>query len=148
MSHSLCIVGADEDGGWVECRTAKGYSYFYNTATGESQWVAPEGFKGTSHDLKRDEIQSIVTKVTADYDRWTLLESNEPLIIQLQARWRGILVRKTFQARLKHFRDNDQAIVKIQANWKGFQQRTAYRERLEYMKTQMAVIIKVGTIMQ
>ncbi len=41
--------------------------------------------------------QAVVTKVTADYDRWALLKANEPLITQLQAHWKGALIRREFR---------------------------------------------------
>jgi hypothetical protein len=136
-------LGEDGDQGWAEYRTAKGYTYYYNGQSGESQWGKPDGFQGTSHDLTRDEIQTVVTKVTADYDRWALLKSNEPLVIQLQARWRGIMVRKAFHSRMQYLKENVPSVVTIQAHWKGHRQQKAYKERLEYLKQQMAVAIKL-----
>ena len=139
-------MGEDSDQGWAEYRTSKGYSYYYNATSGESQWGKPEGFQGKSHDLTRDEIQNVVTKVTADYDRWALLKANEPLVVQLQARWRGISVRKAYHSRLQYLRDNESSVVAIQARWKGYRQQKAYRERLDYLKRQMDVVVKVGGV--
>ena len=49
-----------------------------------------------------------VTNVTADYDRWALLKANEPLITQLQAYWKGALVRRAFSSRLDYLRAHEQ----------------------------------------
>ena len=137
-------VGEDTSGGWAEYRTPRGHIYYFNSATEESHWGRPDNFQGTSHDLTKDEIQSVITKVTADFDRWTLLEANEPLVVQLQARWRGILVRKAFQARLQYLRENEGSAVALQANWRGYRQRKAYKERLAYLNDQAAIAVKVG----
>ena len=140
-------VGEDTSGGWAEYRTPRGYTYYYNSATEESHWGRPENFQGSTHDLTKDEIQSAITKVTADFDRWTLLEANTPLVVQLQARWRGMLVRRTYQARLQYLRDNADSAVALQAHWRGYRQRKAYQERLAYLNGQAATAVKVGVAM-
>ena len=159
MCDSVCVcvhtsqmlfhpaVGEDTSGGWAEYRTPRGHIYYFNSATEESHWGRPDSFQGTSHDLTKDEIQSVITKVTADFDRWTLLEANEPLVVQLQARWRGILVRRAFQARLQYLRENEGSAVALQANWRGYRQRKAYKERLAYLNDQAAIAVKVGVAM-
>lgn len=128
-------VGADSDEGWSEYRTKDGHTYYYNGKTGQSQWEKPDNYTGTSHELTRDEIQSVVTKVTADFDRWALLKANEPLITLLQAMWRSILVRRVFRERLQYLRENEPSAVKLQAHWKGFKQRQAYNKRLEHLNS-------------
>ena len=89
-------------------------------------------------------MQAVVTKVTADFDRWTLMQANEPLIVQLQANWRGLLVRRPFQDRLAYLRSNQDRAVKLQATWKGYQQRKAYQERLAFLRQQAAVALRVS----
>lgn len=141
-------VGEDTSGGWAEYRTPRGHIYYFNSATEESHWGRPDSFQGTSHDLTKDEIQSVITKVTADFDRWTLLEANEPLVVQLQARWRGILVRRAFQARLQYLRENEGSAVALQANWRGYRQRKAYKERLAYLNDQAAIAVKLQSMIR
>lgn len=107
----------------------------------------------------------VVTKVTADYDRWTLLKSNEPLIIQLQARIRGDQCRKIFLSRLDYLRAHEQQAIVLQvygvqcvvnivlhtaynyeflqSHWKGSKQKKSYQERLDYLTSQAAVAVKV-----
>ena len=59
-------------------------------------------------------LQVVVTKVTAEFDRWTLLKSNEPLITQLQARIRGTQCRKSFLSRLDFLRAHEKQAVALQ----------------------------------
>ena len=87
--------------------------------------------------------QAVVTKVTADYDRWTLMEANEPLIVQLQAHWRGALVRRPFQDRLEYLRKHEAQAVVLQTHVKGYQQRKAYQSRLEFLRKQAAIAVRV-----
>ena len=84
-----------------------------------------------------------MTKVTAEFDRWTLMQSNEPLIVHLQACWRGILVRQPYQARLKYLQSNQESAVLLQSHWKGHVQKKAYKERLAFLQNQTSVAIKV-----
>lgn len=56
----------------------------------------------------------VVTKVTADYDRWTLLKSNEPLVIMLQARLRGRQCRNAFLSRMDYLKAHEQQAVTLQ----------------------------------
>ena len=52
--------------------------------------------------------------MTADYDRWTLLKSNEALITQLQARLRGNQCRKAFCSRLDFLKAHEQQTITLQ----------------------------------
>lgn len=88
----------------------------------------------------------MVTKVTADFDRWTLMQANEPLIMQLQAKWRGFLVRRPYQDRLRYLQSHQEQAVKLQAYWKGHQQKKAYQERLTFLKEQAAVALRVSPL--
>lgn len=89
-------------------------------------------------------MQSVVTKVTADFDRWTLMQANEPVIVQLQAQWRGALVRRPYQERLSYLSSHQDKAVQLQAYWKGYQQKKAYQERLAFLKRQAAVALRVS----
>ena len=89
----------------------------------------------------------MVTKVTADYDRWTLMKANEPLIVQLQSHWRGALVRRPFRERMEYLRAHEAQAVQLQAHWKGYQQRKAYQDRLQYLQQQAATVVMVCVCM-
>ena len=89
-------------------------------------------------------VQAVVTKVTADFDRWTLMQANEPLIVHLQATWRGVMVRRPYQDRLNYLQSHQEQAVKLQAYWKGHQQKKAYKERLAFLKQQAAVALRVN----
>ena len=74
------------------------------------------------------------------------MQANEPLVVQLQAQWRGMLVRKPYQERLGYLHSQQDQTVKLQAYWKGYQQRKAYQERLDFLKRQAAVALRVSTV--
>lgn len=58
--------------------------------------------------------QSVITKVTAAHDRQLLWKANVSLVIKLQARLRGFLVRQKFAESSHAFRTLLPAVIKIQ----------------------------------
>uniref|UniRef100_A0A8B9CAX0 IQ motif containing GTPase activating protein 2 n=1 Tax=Anser brachyrhynchus TaxID=132585 RepID=A0A8B9CAX0_9AVES len=81
-------------------------------------------------------------KITADYNREQLWLANENLIVQLQARARGYLVRKNYQERKAYLQSQEPSAIKIQAFWKGFKQRKSYVDRLKVLQGNVGAIIQ------
>ena len=59
-------------------------------------------------------LQAVVSRQTAEYDRWTYMQSNEPTIVKLQAHWKGYLARKAYEERLHFMKEQLPAIIRIQ----------------------------------
>ncbi|KAK2525054.1 Iqgap3 [Columba guinea] len=135
--------------GWVRHRLADGANFYLSLQSLEGGWQRPRhGAPNTTH-LSRDEIQSIITQVTAAHDRECLWASNVAFVVRLQARLRGFLVRRDFAARRHVLREQRPAATRIQACWRGFKQRRAYQERLRYLRdnTDAAIKIQAGVRM-
>ncbi|MEQ2263214.1 WW domain binding protein 4, partial [Xenotaenia resolanae] len=49
---------------WVEGQTDDGHTYYYNTASGESQWDKPEGFQGGSSASAQFQYSGVNTFLT------------------------------------------------------------------------------------
>ncbi|PKU44504.1 ras gtpase-activatinghypothetical protein [Limosa lapponica baueri] len=128
---------------WIKLVMQNMYDYYYNVDTEEGTCVAPEGVVPKSSWLTGEEIQNIVGQVTADYNREQLWLANENLIVQLQARARGFLVRKNYQERKAYLQNQEPSAIKIQAFWKGFKQRKSYVDRLKVLQGNVAAIIKI-----
>ncbi|XP_050022262.1 ras GTPase-activating-like protein IQGAP3 [Alexandromys fortis] len=128
---------------WVRHDMKDGSAYYFHLQTFQGTWEhPPRCHLNTSH-LTWEEIQSVITKVSAAHDRQLLWKANVGFVIQLQARLRGFLVRQKF-AECSHFlRTLLPAIIKIQAHWRGYRQRKTYQERLQYFKANMDAIIKI-----
>uniref|UniRef100_A0A8D0FL97 IQ motif containing GTPase activating protein 2 n=1 Tax=Strix occidentalis caurina TaxID=311401 RepID=A0A8D0FL97_STROC len=101
---------------WIKLVMKTRYNYYYNVETEESACVAPEGVVPKTSWLTGAEIQSIVGQVTADYNREQLWLANENLIVELQARARGFLVRKNYQERKAYLQNQEPSAIKIQGN--------------------------------
>uniref|UniRef100_A0AAY4BEK0 IQ motif containing GTPase activating protein 2 n=1 Tax=Denticeps clupeoides TaxID=299321 RepID=A0AAY4BEK0_9TELE len=144
--HNVPAGGVDVV--WVKHRIKDKYDYFYNLDTKEGVWKQPEGFEHNSSQLSREEIQSTVAGVTAEYNREQLWLANEPLVMQLQALIRGYLVRKAYIERLEFLRQQEPSVVKLQAAWKGCKQRRAYTEWTNMMKNNEASIVKIQTVVK
>ncbi|NXV54287.1 IQGA2 protein, partial [Uria aalge] len=128
---------------WIKLVMKNMYDYYYNVDTEEGTCVAPEGVVPKTSWLTGEEIQNIVGQVTADYNREQLWLANENLIVQLQARARGFLVRKNYQERKAYLQNQEPSAIKIQAYWKGFKQRKSYVDRLKVLQGNVAAIVKI-----
>uniref|UniRef100_A0AAR2KVP5 Ras-GAP domain-containing protein n=1 Tax=Pygocentrus nattereri TaxID=42514 RepID=A0AAR2KVP5_PYGNA len=92
--------------------------------------------------------QSVVSGVTAAYNREQLWLANESLIAKLQARCRGYLVRRGLKQRLDFLKDQDPAIKCIQAHWKGYKERKAFGERKQYLKDHTEDAVKIQSMVR
>uniref|UniRef100_A0A8C0IJD5 IQ motif containing GTPase activating protein 2 n=1 Tax=Bubo bubo TaxID=30461 RepID=A0A8C0IJD5_BUBBB len=142
-AKNLKIREDSNESPWIKLVMKNRYNYYYNVDTEESACVAPEGVVPKTSWLTGAEIQSIVGQVTADYNREQLWLANENLIVELQARARGFLVRKNYQERKAYLQNQEPSAIKIQAYWKGFKQRKSYVDRLKVLQGNVAAIVKV-----
>ncbi|XP_066195169.1 ras GTPase-activating-like protein IQGAP2 isoform X3 [Sylvia atricapilla] len=131
------------EGPWIKLVMKDMYDYYYNVETEEGTCVAPRGVVPKTSWLTGEEIQNIVGQVTADYNREQLWLANENLIVGLQARARGFLVRKNYQERKAYLQNQEPSAIKIQAFWKGFKQRKSYVDRLKVLQSNVAAIVKI-----
>ncbi|XP_068778364.1 ras GTPase-activating-like protein IQGAP3 isoform X1 [Struthio camelus] len=148
QEHLAALVASKKQTGsgkpcWVRHRLKDGAEYFLSLQTFEGTWDRPrDGVLNTTH-LSREEIQSIVTRVTAAHDRERLWAANVGFVVRLQARARGYLVRRAFAARRHVLREQWPAAARIQAFWRGYRQRRAYLERLRYLHANADAAVKI-----
>ncbi|XP_045310452.1 ras GTPase-activating-like protein IQGAP3 isoform X3 [Leopardus geoffroyi] len=128
---------------WVQHDMRDGSAYYLHLQTFRGTWEPPTGCRLNTSHLTREEIQSAITKVTAARDRQQLWKANVGLVIQLQARMRGFLVRQKFAERSRFLRTWLPAVIRIQAHWRGYRQRKAYLGRLQYLKANSDAVIKI-----
>ncbi|KAJ8285564.1 hypothetical protein GJAV_G00028290 [Gymnothorax javanicus] len=145
LSQQQTLNTTEESSGsmWVKHCIKDKYDFFYNLVTKEGFWLEPEGFVHSSAHLTKEEIQSIVGRVTAEFNREQLWLANEPLIVLLQARVRGYLVRRAYSERLEYLRQQEPSVIRLQASWKGYKQRKTYKNRLSMLQNNVAAIVKI-----
>uniref|UniRef100_A0AAQ4RP73 IQ motif containing GTPase activating protein 2 n=1 Tax=Gasterosteus aculeatus aculeatus TaxID=481459 RepID=A0AAQ4RP73_GASAC len=134
------------DSVWVKHCFKDKYDYYYNLETGRGLWEEPEGFEHSGGQLSKDEIQSVVSCVTAEYNREQLWMANERLVTQLQAMTRGYLVRKKHAKRMEYLRQQEPHVVKLQACWKGYKQRKMFKNRRNLFQENVASIVKIQAV--
>ncbi|NXN56751.1 IQGA3 protein, partial [Rynchops niger] len=128
---------------WIQHKLPDGAEFYLSLQTFEGSWQRPrDGGLNTMH-LSREEIQSVVTQVTAAHDRERLWASNVAFLVRLQARLRGWLVRREFAAQRHVLREQRPAAIRIQACWRGYKQRRAYQERLRYLHANADAAVKI-----
>uniref|UniRef100_A0A8C5I9W7 IQ motif containing GTPase activating protein 2 n=1 Tax=Gouania willdenowi TaxID=441366 RepID=A0A8C5I9W7_GOUWI len=130
------------DGVWVKHSIKDRYDFYYNLETGHSTWEEPEGCERNCGHLSKEDIQGVVSSVTAEYNREQMWLANEFLVTQLQARIRGYLVRKKRAQRMEYLHQQEPHIVKLQACWKGYKQRKMYKVRMNLLQENVGSIIQ------
>uniref|UniRef100_A0A8C7UY73 IQ motif containing GTPase activating protein 2 n=1 Tax=Oncorhynchus mykiss TaxID=8022 RepID=A0A8C7UY73_ONCMY len=140
LAHSECV--------WVKHRIKDSYDYYYNLENREGTWEEPEDFTHNSTQLRREEIQSVVGGVTAEYNREQLWLANETLVTQLQARIRGYLVRRAHAQRLDYLLQQQPHVVRLQASWKGYKQRKVYKDRLNVLQSNVGTVVKLQSFVK
>ncbi|NXB94605.1 IQGA3 protein, partial [Vidua chalybeata] len=128
---------------WTRHRLPDGAEYYLNLQTLEGSWQCPRDGSFNAAHLSREEIQSVIARVTLAHDRERLWASSVALVVRLQARLRGFLVRRRFAARRRVLREQRPAAIRIQACWRGYRQRRAYLDRLHYLKSNTEAAIKI-----
>uniref|UniRef100_A0A8C9UGE9 IQ motif containing GTPase activating protein 3 n=1 Tax=Serinus canaria TaxID=9135 RepID=A0A8C9UGE9_SERCA len=128
---------------WVQHRLLDGAEYFLNLQTLEGSWQCPRHGSFNSTHLSREEMQSVISRVTLAHERERLWASREALVVRLQARLRGFLVRRQLAAWRHVLQEQRPAAIRIQACWRGYRQRRAYLDRLHYLKSNTEAAIKI-----
>uniref|UniRef100_A0A8C7K646 IQ motif containing GTPase activating protein 2 n=1 Tax=Oncorhynchus kisutch TaxID=8019 RepID=A0A8C7K646_ONCKI len=141
-------LAGSSDSVWVKHQIKGGYDYYYNLENREGTWEEPEDFTHNSTQLRREEIQSVVGSVTAEYNREQLWLANEALITQLQARVRGYLVRRAHAQRLDFLRQQEPHVVRLQASWKGYKQRKMYKDRMNVLQSNVGTVVKLQSFVK
>ncbi|XP_039945590.1 ras GTPase-activating-like protein IQGAP2 isoform X6 [Hirundo rustica] len=142
-AKNMKTTEGSSEGPWIKLVMRGMYDYYYNVETEEGTCAAPKGVVPKTSWLTGEEIQNIAGQVTADYNREQLWLANENLIVGLQARARGFLVRKNYRERKAYLQNQEPSAIKIQAFWKGFKQRKSYIDRLKVLQGNVAAIVKI-----
>uniref|UniRef100_A0A673CKS0 IQ motif containing GTPase activating protein 2 n=1 Tax=Sphaeramia orbicularis TaxID=375764 RepID=A0A673CKS0_9TELE len=121
---------------WARHCVKDRYDYYYNLETGQGTWEEPEGFEHNVGHLTKEEIQDVVSCVTSEYNREQLWLANESMIILLQARVRGYLVRKQHAQRMEYLRQQEPHVVKLQY----LQSKRKYNQRLQFFKDHVKIV--------
>ncbi|XP_064867705.1 ras GTPase-activating-like protein IQGAP2 isoform X2 [Oncorhynchus nerka] len=146
--QDLNTTTGSSDSVWVKHCIKDSYDYYYNLENREGTWEEPEDFTHNSTQLRREEIQSVVGGVTAEYNREQLWLANETLVTQLQARIRGYLVRRAHTQRLDYLLQQQPHVVRLQASWKGYKQRKVYKDRLNVLQSNVGTVVKLQSFVK
>ncbi|XP_063803170.1 ras GTPase-activating-like protein IQGAP3 isoform X2 [Pseudophryne corroboree] len=128
---------------WVRHKVKDRTDYFFHLRTFEGTWDCPPGFSSSTTHLSREEIQSAINRVTRGFQREKQWEASSDILVKLQARMRGYLVRKAFSERTHLLLKKVPAVTLIQAHWRGYRQRQAYLQRLRYLRRNVDAVVKI-----
>uniref|UniRef100_W5MQH9 IQ motif containing GTPase activating protein 3 n=1 Tax=Lepisosteus oculatus TaxID=7918 RepID=W5MQH9_LEPOC len=137
------VMEGDNGSPWLRHRQPDGSYYYFHLQRLEGGWDRPQGFVQNSLHLGHDELQSVVSRVTEAHGRQAQWRSSQPLLVLLQARARGFLVRRQLDSRQRFLCRQLPAIVAIQSHWRRFLQQRAYRQRLQYLYQNWRAAVKL-----
>ncbi|XP_051999765.1 ras GTPase-activating-like protein IQGAP3 [Xyrauchen texanus] len=133
----------DNRSAWMRTKLPDGSSYFFHLQKLEGSWERPQGFVQNSTCLTHDEIQAVCSSVTAARSREVQWKASETLVLQLQARMRGFLLRQTLSERLHFLNTQLPAVITIQSHWRRYLQQREYRSRLQYLYQNWRAVVKI-----
>uniref|UniRef100_A0A4W6GA06 IQ motif containing GTPase activating protein 2 n=1 Tax=Lates calcarifer TaxID=8187 RepID=A0A4W6GA06_LATCA len=153
---NLCFPLGSTDSVWVKHCIKDRYDYYYNLETGQGTWEEPEGFEHNPGQLSKEEIQTVVSSVTAEYNREQLWLANESFVTQLQARIRGYLVRKRHAQRMEYLRQQEPHVVKLQVvygstvncEYVKHSSKRKYNQRMQFFKDHEKEIVKIQAFLK
>uniref|UniRef100_A0A673YYG5 IQ motif containing GTPase activating protein 3 n=1 Tax=Salmo trutta TaxID=8032 RepID=A0A673YYG5_SALTR len=91
--------------------------YYFHLHKLEGTWERPQGFVQCTVFLAHEEIQAVLNSVTAAHGREVHWKASEGLVVQLQARAQGFLLRQRLGARLHFLNTQLPAIITIQVRF-------------------------------
>uniref|UniRef100_A0A3B3CUN6 IQ motif containing GTPase activating protein 3 n=1 Tax=Oryzias melastigma TaxID=30732 RepID=A0A3B3CUN6_ORYME len=141
-------LNVDNKSPWVQMELQDGSTYFFHLKNLKGSWEAPDRFIPNSVFINQQEIQEVVSRVSTAHTRNVLWQSREAVIVGLQARFRGFLVRQQLQTRCHYLQRHSPAAVVIQANWRRFVQQRAYRRRLRFLSMNWRAAVKVAAVVK
>uniref|UniRef100_A0A3Q3M343 IQ motif containing GTPase activating protein 3 n=1 Tax=Mastacembelus armatus TaxID=205130 RepID=A0A3Q3M343_9TELE len=127
-------------------RLEDGSFYYFHLNRLEGSWERPNGFIHNSVFLDRHEIQ--VDSVSGSYSRSVLWKSSQTLIVRLQARCRGFLIRQQLETRRRYLASQTPAVIIIQCHWRRFVQQRAYRRRLQFLYMNWRAVVKIQSFVK
>ncbi|XP_053561176.1 ras GTPase-activating-like protein IQGAP3 [Bombina bombina] len=133
---------------WVKHKMKDQGDYYFHLRTFDGTWDRPTGFSSNTTHLSREEIQTAITQVTSNFKRRIQWGANLDMVVKLQARMRGYLVRKAYCGRIHLLHKQVPAVTLIQAHWRGYRQRRAYLERLNYLYCNVNSVVKIQSFVR
>uniref|UniRef100_A0A4W5MJU1 IQ motif containing GTPase activating protein 3 n=1 Tax=Hucho hucho TaxID=62062 RepID=A0A4W5MJU1_9TELE len=109
-------VGGDNRSSWLKTKTEDS-PYYFHLHKLEGTWERPQGFVQSTVFLAHEEIQSVLSSVTAAHSREVHWKASEGLVVQLQARAQGFLLRQKLGARLHFLNTQLPAVITIQVSY-------------------------------
>ncbi|XP_047216426.1 ras GTPase-activating-like protein IQGAP3 isoform X2 [Girardinichthys multiradiatus] len=138
----------DDRSPWVRVQLHDGSFYYFHLNRLEGSWEKPSRFKPLGLFLTQQEIQEVVSSVSALYSCRVMWRSSEALIVCLQARCRGFLIRQQLEVRQRYLISQTPAVIIIQSHWKRFIQQRAYRQRLQFLYRNWRFVVKIQSFVK
>ncbi|KAM4600495.1 ras GTPase-activating-like protein IQGAP3 [Polymixia lowei] len=128
---------------WVRTKTDDGSWYYFHLSRLEGNWERPQAFVHNNLFLDQQEIQEVLSSVAGAHNREGQWRASEGLLVLLQARGRGFILRQSLRTRLTFLHRQTPAVLTIQSHWRRFVQQRAYRRRLQYLYQNWRAVVQI-----
>nr|XP_054596875.1 ras GTPase-activating-like protein IQGAP3 [Nothobranchius furzeri] len=139
--HRTPSGSGDSRSPWVRVQLHDGSFYYFHLKRLEGSWEKPKE-KLNNLFIDHHDIQEVVSSVSASYSRSVEWRSSEALVIRLQARCRGFLIRRQLEAH-HYLISRTNAVIIIQSHWRRFVQQREFRQRLQFLHKNWRAIVKI-----
>lgn len=126
---------------WIVHHTKSGKTVYINIELNSYSWDTPKDFQPHSRYLSMKDIRTLIRKSNATNIELKKRKELE-LIIKLQARIRGFLVRNKIKDRKNFFKSVNVEIIKIQAWWRSILVQRVYKNILDEKRVKRQSISK------
>ncbi|XP_075397308.1 ras GTPase-activating-like protein IQGAP2 [Tenrec ecaudatus] len=132
-----------EEGPWLKFLLQDKYEFYYNLDSKQSSWEMPEACSLKESWLTGQEIEDIISEITANYIREKIWSAPEDLILRFKDTNVGPRLSEEFEVRKLFLYDQEASVIKIQAFWRGYKQHKAYTEMKRMFADNLDSVVKI-----
>ncbi|CAN8002896.1 unnamed protein product [Ixodes hexagonus] len=126
---------------WFSYLVRPGLFFNLNIVQFRSEWASTPKADCDSF-LSLEDVQSGVAKVNEQLEELKVFSTIEPLVIRLQARMRGCLIRSAVREQYLFYCEHIESIIKIQAWFRSMRERVRYKRMLYELEALVPFVVR------
>nr|XP_037286231.1 ras GTPase-activating-like protein IQGAP1 [Rhipicephalus microplus] len=127
---------------WFSYLVRPGLFFNLNVVQFRSEWASTPKADHTSF-LSLDDVRDVVLRVNEHLEEARIVAQLSPLVVRLQARARGFLIRRAVRDQYSFYCQNIDAIVRLQSWFRAVRQRRRYRRMLYELEALVPFVVRL-----